>query len=155
MVSYKVMRFFVDQKYKKETRDPDMSSPYVYIRYKLFIAHLFLMTISYSVFRKKSSFQIGDAICLLFYLIRGQKGPKFRNITYLKGTYNFYFASTFDVVFCCWIKGLCWVLLVVYRHFPLSFTEQRPFVLLKSYFKGLQLNNRSYVKMNTTLFLKI
>jgi hypothetical protein len=42
-----------DQKYKKETRDPNVSTrvcPYIY-RYKLFIAHLFLKTISvmYSV----------------------------------------------------------------------------------------------------------
>jgi hypothetical protein len=39
MDSYKVIRFFVDEKYKKETRDPDMSTkvfPYIH-RYKLFI----------------------------------------------------------------------------------------------------------------------
>ena len=70
--------FFVDQKYKKETRDPDVSTrvcPYIY-RYKLFIAHLFLMTIFVMYSVKKSSFQIGHAICLLFYLKRGQKGTK-------------------------------------------------------------------------------
>ena len=83
------------------------------VKIELFYFHPILM----QFLAKYSSLWVIDGpykfVC--YYISkRGLKWPRFRNFSYLKGIYNFYFSSNFEMFFLLF-NGLCWELSVVYR----------------------------------------